>query len=138
VISHPNQKPYIPPACYTLTSSEKTAFPEALKDLKVPDGYSSNISRGVSLKDRKLFNLKSHDCHILMQDLLPIVCQASMHSQSHARVVMVIIKLCSYLKKLCAKVLDLSKLDKLQYEIAKTLCEMEQQFPPSFSLLWCT
>ena len=67
-----------------------------------------------------------------MQDLLPIACQASMHSQSQARVVMVIIKLRSFFKKLCTKVLDLSELDKLEYEIAKILCEMEQLFPPSF------
>jgi len=132
LVSRPNQKPYVPPACYTLSTSEKIAFLQVLKDLKVPDGYCSNISRGVSLKDRRIFNLKSHDCHILMQDLLPIACRASMHSQSQARVVMVIIKLCSFFKKLCAKVLDLSELDKLEYEIAKTLCEMEQLFPPSF------
>ncbi|XP_060186727.1 uncharacterized protein LOC132616141 isoform X3 [Lycium barbarum] len=36
------------------------------------DGYSSNISRCVDVNQRRLFGLKSHDCHILMQQLLPI------------------------------------------------------------------
>ena len=66
VIDHPNKKSYIPHACYTLSASEKSAFLQVLKDLKVPDGYASNISKGVNLKDRKLTNLKSLDCHILM------------------------------------------------------------------------
>ncbi|GJV69345.1 hypothetical protein Tco_1484854 [Tanacetum coccineum] len=72
LINRPNGKPYLPPACYTMSPVEKSNFLQLLKDLKVPDGYSSNILRGVSLKDHKISNLKSHDGHILMQDVLPI------------------------------------------------------------------
>lgn len=32
----------------------------------------SNIKKLVSMKDLKLAGLKSHDCHILMQHMLPI------------------------------------------------------------------
>ena len=42
-ISRPNQKTYIPLTYYTLSNSEKTTFLQVLKDLKVPDRYSSNI-----------------------------------------------------------------------------------------------
>ncbi|XP_072084399.1 uncharacterized protein [Arachis hypogaea] len=41
-------------------------------NIRVPDGLSSNISRCVDLKQRKLSGLKSHDCYVLMQQLLPI------------------------------------------------------------------
>ena len=37
---------------------------------KVPQGYSSNIESLVQLKDLKLLDLKSYDCHVLMQQLL--------------------------------------------------------------------
>lgn len=77
-------------------------------------------------------NLKSHDGHILMQDILPIALRASMFSRSQSRVVKVVSDLCSFFKGLCNKVLDMSELDKMEHEIVQTLCELEQLFPPSF------
>jgi len=106
-----------------------------LKDLKVPDGYSSNISRGVNLKDKKLTNLKSHDGHILMQDILPIACRASMHSVVQAEVVKLVCELCSFFKAICAKVLDLEELDDLERQVSKTLGDMEALFPPSLFII---
>ena len=132
LINRPNKKSYVPLACYTMSNVEKSNFLQVLKDLKVPDGYASNISRCVSLKDRKLSNLKSHDSHILMQDILPIVLKASMHSRAQTRVVKAVCDLCSFFKGLCAKVLDPSELEKMEYQVVRTLCELEQLFPPSF------
>ncbi|XP_031097902.1 uncharacterized protein LOC116002032 isoform X2 [Ipomoea triloba] len=63
---------YLPPACYTMSKKEKTSFCGCLNDVKVPSGYSSNIKELVSMKDLKLVGMKSHDCHILMQHLLPV------------------------------------------------------------------
>ena len=40
--------------------------------------------------------------------------------------------LCSFFKGLCAKVLDPSELEKMEYQVVWTLCELEQLFPPSF------
>jgi len=77
LIENPNKKPYIPPAEYTMSSDDKERFLKVLKYLKVPDAYASNISRLVNLKDRKISNLKSHDNHILMQDILLIALRAS-------------------------------------------------------------
>ncbi|XP_020080549.1 uncharacterized protein LOC109704193 [Ananas comosus] len=63
---------YLPPACYALSRDEKKIFYTFLKSIKVPDGYAGNISRSVNVTKGKMFGLKSHDCHILMQQLLPI------------------------------------------------------------------
>ena len=63
---------YLPPACFTLKRDEKRQFCQILADVKVPEGYSSNIRNNVSMEELKLFGLKSHDCHILMQNLLPV------------------------------------------------------------------
>ena len=67
-----NNRTFFPPACYTLTKEEKKMFCKALKSIKVPAGYSSNIKNLMSMKDLKLQGLKSHDCRVLMQQLLPI------------------------------------------------------------------
>jgi len=44
-------------------------FCHSLKNLKVPQGYSSNIKSLVLVNDLKLVGLKSHDCHVLIQQL---------------------------------------------------------------------
>ena len=54
---------YLPPACYTMSTVEKKSFCHCLANVKVPQGYSSNMKRVVELK---LIGLKSHDCHVLM------------------------------------------------------------------------
>ena len=43
-----------------------------LANLKTLDGYLSKISRCVNNKECKVFGMKSHDCHIFLQRLLPI------------------------------------------------------------------
>lgn len=63
---------YLPPSCYTLSRKEKISFYECLSSVKVTSGYSSNTKAIVSMKDLKLVGMKSHDCHVLMQHLLPV------------------------------------------------------------------
>ncbi|BBG99584.1 transposable element gene [Prunus dulcis] len=53
----------LPPGPWNLSRAEKR---------EVPEGYSSNIKNLVSLQDSRLLGLKSHDCHTLMQQLLPV------------------------------------------------------------------
>ena len=67
-----NKRTFLHAACYTLIRDEKTRFCKGLKSIKVPAGYSSNIRNLVSIKDLKLQGLKSDDCYVLIQQLLPI------------------------------------------------------------------
>ena len=69
------RRTYLPSTCHTLSKKEKQSFSKSLRSVKVPQGYSSNISNLVSMQELKLVSLKSHDCHILMQQLLPVVIQ---------------------------------------------------------------
>ncbi|KAA0026270.1 hypothetical protein E6C27_scaffold19G002720 [Cucumis melo var. makuwa] len=55
-----------------IISSREVEFCKTLSELKVPEGYSSNIQSLVSLTDLKLYGLKSHDHHVLMQQLLSV------------------------------------------------------------------
>ncbi|XP_056683319.1 uncharacterized protein [Spinacia oleracea] len=123
-----NGRTYLPPACHTLSRKEKVAFCEFLKGVKVPEGYSSNISSLVSMKDLKLIGLKSHDSHILLEHILPV----SLRSILPERVRRAITRLCFFFAEICRKVIDPQKLTALQKELAVTLCELEMFFPPSF------
>ncbi|XP_048501793.2 uncharacterized protein LOC130589373 [Beta vulgaris subsp. vulgaris] len=62
-----------PKAPYTLDKAQKKVFCEWVRDLKFPDGFASNLSRCVDLSYSKLQGLKSHDCHVFMERLLPVL-----------------------------------------------------------------
>ena len=94
----------------------------------MPDGYASNISRHVNMKERKIYGLKSHDNHILMQQLLPIALRGSLPSH----VTRPLIKLACFFKKICSKTLMVLEIKNDEAEIAVTLCELEKIFPPFF------
>jgi hypothetical protein len=63
---------YMPAACHTMSRDDKTHFFKVIRNVRVPDKYASNVSRCVRLKERTISGLKSHDSHVLMQQLLPI------------------------------------------------------------------
>ncbi|XP_020270974.1 uncharacterized protein LOC109846163 [Asparagus officinalis] len=127
---HPIQrgdKLVMPAACYTLSQEEQSKFCRFLKELKVPDGFSSNISQCVNLKERKILGLKSHDCHVLLQRLIPV----SIRGLLHAKVCEAIIELSIFFTILCAKTLRVDELKQIDEQIPLTLCKLEKIFPPS-------
>ncbi|RVW61746.1 hypothetical protein CK203_065428 [Vitis vinifera] len=81
----------------------------------------------VSMEELKLNGLKSHDYHALMQQLLPVAIRSVL--LKHVRYA--ITRLCFFFNALCAKVLDVSRLNDLQQDIVVTLCLLEKYFPPS-------
>nr|GEV41877.1 hypothetical protein [Tanacetum cinerariifolium] len=121
-------KTTLPPAGYTLTNAKKDIFCETLSNIRVPQGYCSNFSSLVSLKDRKLISVKSHDYHMLMQEFLPISIRSIMHPPTRYA----IIRFCFFFKFICRKEISLQELDKLQLELVVTLYLLEKLFPPSF------
>ncbi|XP_031127665.1 uncharacterized protein LOC116029765 [Ipomoea triloba] len=123
-----DKKTYLPPAAHTLSRKERISFCECLRGVKVPQWYSSNISRLVNIQDLKLVGLKSHDCHALMQQLLPVAVRGILPKKLRYTV----IRLCFFFNAICAKVIDLDKLDELQNGIIVTLCQLEMYFPPAF------
>lgn len=123
-----NNKYYLPPATYTMSKNEKQQFCKVLHDIKVPDGYSRNISRCVNVGQAKISGLKSHDYHILIQQLLPVALRGVLPDN----VTSVLFELCGYFRELSAKVQYIDVLRKLDAQIKMTLCRMEMIFPPRF------
>jgi len=80
------------------------------------------------MEDLKLLGLKSHDCHVLMQDLLPVAIRGILPKN----VRQVITRLCQFFNAICRKVIDPTRLDELEDEGIILLCQLEMYFPPSF------
>ncbi|XP_054782392.1 uncharacterized protein LOC129289620 [Prosopis cineraria] len=115
-------------AAHSLFRREKKIFCELLATVKVPEGYSSNIKGLVSLKDLKLKGLKLHNCHVLMENFIPVAIRSILPDMVRA----MIIKLCFFFKSICSKVIDPTKLSRLQSRIVLILCELEMYFSPAF------
>ncbi|XP_016168454.1 uncharacterized protein LOC107611000 [Arachis ipaensis] len=65
-----NGKTFLPPSYFSMSSAEKKLFYEVLENVKLPHGYASNVSH--CIRKQKISELKSHDCHVIMQELLPL------------------------------------------------------------------
>ena len=61
------------------------------------------------MQDLKLVGLKSHDCHILMQQILPVAIRLVL--PKHVRYA--IIRVCFFFNAISKKVVDVEKLDEL-------------------------
>ena len=96
----------MPHACYTLSN---VGFCEFLKSVKFPDGYASNISRCINIADGKVSRLKSHDCHILLQRLLPIGIRGYLLKD----VYVALVELGTFFKDLCCKTLGVEEINRL-------------------------
>ena len=84
------------------------------------------MSRCVQLNETKIYGLKSHDSHILMQQLLPLSIRGVLHKNVCE------VELCNFFKKLCSKVLTTYQLERLENDVVVILSKLERIFFPSF------
>jgi hypothetical protein len=129
---HPKKQPsgkfYLPPAVFTMYKLEKKLFCEVLEYIMVPDGYCGNIYKSVNSAEGKIHGLKTHDCHVLMQQLMPIALTGILPDHVTA----VLFELSAYFRGICSKVLHVNELERLEESIKVTLCKLEMIFPPGF------
>ena len=123
---HPDQ--YQGPASYALTKEEKEIFFECLSSIKVPSGFSSNIKGIINMAEKKFQNLKSHDCHVIMTQLLPVALRGLLPDNVRVPIV----KLCAFLNAISQKVINPEDLPRLQNDVVQCLVSFELVFPPSF------
>ena len=123
---HPQNK--IHRSSYALTKAEKEIFFECLNSIKVPSGFSSNIKGIINMAEKKFQNLKSHDCHVIMTQLLPIALRGLLPENVRVPIV----KLCAFLNAISQKVINPENLTQLQNDVVQCLVSFELVFPPSF------
>jgi hypothetical protein len=111
-----------PKAPFCLGKVQKKVICMWLKELKFPDGYASNWSRSVNVEECKFQGLKSHDCHIFMERLLPVVFRDFLLDYIWEPLT----ELSNFFRDLCATELEVSHLEGLEDKIIVTLCKLEQ------------
>ena len=77
-----------------------------LNSMKVPSSYSSNMQGRINMREKKFTNLKSHDCHVLMTQLLPDALRGILPEN----VRLAVVKLCAFLNEISQKAIDPNKL----------------------------
>ncbi|XP_073152210.1 uncharacterized protein [Henckelia pumila] len=117
-----------PPATYTLSTEEKRLFCQFIKSVKFPDGFAANLSKNVNEATCKILGFKSHDCHVLLQRLLPARIRPFLKKEVRET----IIELCNFFQQICAKTLNVSDLKLLEKNVVLILCKLERIFPPAF------
>jgi len=93
-----NGKAYMPTACHTMVREDKENFLKVLRNVRVPDVYASNISWCVRLKERTISGMKSHDSHVLMQQILPIALRQSLPD----KVVRPLVEMFAFFRGICS------------------------------------
>jgi hypothetical protein len=115
---HPQNKTdkerHLSPASYALTKAENEIFFEVLSSIKVPSGFSSNIKGIINMTEKKFQNLKSHDCHMIMTQLLPVALRRLLSENVRVPIV----KLCTFLDAISHKVINSDILPRLQKDVA--------------------
>ena len=121
-----NPRAFLPAAPYVLSKEQRRIFLETLKKLKLPSHFSSNMHTKIS--KGKLIGLKSHDFHVLIQDLMPLC----MRSCGCDHLAMVVVRVSRLFKRICSKKVDCAEREALFEECAETLCVLEKEMPPAF------
>lgn len=95
--------------------------------MKTPTHYVFFFKKRVQ-KDGDLKGMKSHDFHVMMQDILPLCIKHLMAKGC----IMVINYLNHMFEKLCAKIVDPKKMFDFKSDVIVTLLLLEKEFPPFF------
>jgi hypothetical protein len=110
-----------------LSPEKRKAFCDFLKNVKFPDEFASNISRCVSADGTKLQGLKTHDCHILLQRILPAALRGFVDKDIYEAIA----ELGKFFRELCSRTLNKDVLVQMKEEIPIILVKLEK-IPPSF------
>ena len=96
--------------------------------LMFPDGYAANLRRGASPEKHKIFGLKSHDWHIWLERVMPVMLRGYIPEEEW----LVLAELSYFFRVLCAKELSDGVLEDMEDMAPELLCKLEKIFPPGF------
>ncbi len=113
-------------APYVCTDPEWNTFLSRLSHLRVPSYYAGAFKKHI--KDKKLGSMKTHDFHVMMQQIMPLCLRGLMQKPVRH----IVIRLSDIFRAVCVKVLDPTQLPKLKEDVAYLLCDFEIYFPPAF------
>ena len=98
------------------------------QQLMFPDGYATNLKRGANLDKLKIFGLKSHDWHIWIERVMPVMLRGFIPEDEW----LVLAELSYFFRVLCAKELSPGVLEEMEELAPELICKLEKIFPPGF------
>ena len=117
-----------PKADFVLTAPQRKEVLQWFQTLMFPDGFASNLRRGVNLDTGRTSGWKSHDYHIWLEMLQPIMVRG--YVPDH--VWKVLAELSYFFRTLCAKELSKTVIHDMERLAPVLLCKLEKIFPPGF------
>lgn len=130
-VTQVNGKRVMPQGIFWLRKEERKLFIQTLQNLSVPAGFSGNWSNIVKGDCVDLKQMKSHDYHILMQHLLPVLIQHAYRDGNRKEARSIITTICTFFGALCSKKVEIETLNVLERGMIKALCALERICPPS-------
>ncbi len=100
---------YCPPSCFTLSQDEIKQFFKFLLGVKFPYGYAGKISRYLDEAKQRFSGMKSHDCAVLMTQVLPVALRGIM--DEHVRETL--FGLCKFFDVISRKSIGVNQLGRL-------------------------
>ena len=82
----------------------------------------------MNVKTGKLNGLKSHDYHIIMERLLPVMFRGYLNDDVWSALA----EVSYFYRQLCAKEIAKEMMEKLEKEVPVLLCKLEKIFPLGF------
>lgn len=117
----------LPRSSYVLTKEERQVFINQLRSLRTPSKYVGQLKKRVNA-DGQIKGLKSHDYHVLLQQVLPLCVRTSLAKDVRIAIIM----LSRVFRRICAKTIDPKAVEDMRSEVVIALCMLEKEFPPSF------
>ncbi|XP_048627466.1 uncharacterized protein LOC125596325 [Brassica napus] len=124
---HVDGRGRLPMPIYRLDAAAKQEFFDWIIDsVKLPDGYASNLRNYVNREEGKFSGLKSHDCHVMMQRLLPFCFAGLLPKHVHEA------GIAAFFRDLCSRSLTADGIRNLKEMIPIIQCNVQKIFPPFF------
>jgi len=117
-----------PRASFMLEKNTQLLFYKWLKSLCFSDRHASNISRLVNIDNCRLYGMKSHDCHLFMQTLIPLAFRDLLPKGIWDAFT----EISHFFRDICYNKLNTEHIERLQTNIVETLCKLKMIFSPSF------
>jgi hypothetical protein len=113
-----------PRAPFCLKPKERKVVLIWLQNLKFPDGYAAGFRRAVNLESGKLSGVKSHDYHIFMERLIPVIFRGYFNDD----VWKALAELSHFYRQLYDKEIKKETMEKLEKEMPVLICKLEKIF----------
>jgi hypothetical protein len=86
------------------------------------------MSRLVNMEECRLYGMKSHDCHMFMQTLIPLAYRDLLSKEIWDALT----EISHFFRDICFNKLNVDHIERFEKNIIEIICKLEMIFPPSF------